>query len=282
MGKLQKLRAIAQWFAEHKRVRVLGVGAEGIVYELRGVTTGRSYAMKQIRIDNDRAFTAAIAEAKLQRNITTTINNPNILHIEKVFHVGDKMYLVFPLCSGGELFKTLASKGNYDEYDAAVIMKDLISALRALHEHNILHLDIKPENILFESDAPDAKIKLTDFGLSKIFSNAEGSDSAPQECPSAEEQVLPTPQPEVGQHLHPHLQQQSGAGAPVANMRTNAERQTAFQSTYQTKLRERLMRVILSLGGGGGSPTSSVEDAASAAACAAAWPFYHCHCYHYP
>ena len=49
-------------------------------------------------------------------------------------------------------------------------MKDLISALNELHRHDILHLDIKPENIIFESDAEDARIKLTDFGLSKVSS----------------------------------------------------------------------------------------------------------------
>lgn len=48
-------------------------------------------------------------------------------------------------------------------------MKDLISALHELHRHDILHLDIKPENIIFDSDAEDARIKLTDFGLSKVI-----------------------------------------------------------------------------------------------------------------
>ena len=45
----------------------------------------------------------------------------------------------------------------------------------ALHERDILHLDIKPENILFETDADDSRIKITDFGLSKLFSH-DGDD----------------------------------------------------------------------------------------------------------
>ncbi len=69
---------------------------------------------------------------------------------------------------GGELYEHVIRKGHFTEYDAAVLMKDLVSALHELHQHDILHLDIKPENILFDSDAPDARIKITDFGLSKV------------------------------------------------------------------------------------------------------------------
>ena len=89
--------------------------------------------------------------------------------------MGNKFYLVFPLCTGGELYEHVIRKGHFTEYDAAVLMRDLISALHELHQHDILHLDIKPENILFESDAPDARIKITDFGLSKVGVGLTGS-----------------------------------------------------------------------------------------------------------
>jgi serine/threonine protein kinase len=85
-----------------------------------------------------------------------------------LLQVGNKFYLVFPLCTGGELYEHVIRKGHFTEYDAAVLMRDLVSALHELHQHDILHLDIKPENILFESDAPDARVKITDFGLSKV------------------------------------------------------------------------------------------------------------------
>ncbi len=96
---------------------------------------------------------------------------------EKVFQVGSKFYLVFPLCTGGELYEHIIRKGHFTEHDAAVITRDLISGLQALHDHDILHLDIKPENLLFDSMGEDAKIKITDFGLSKLFtSDKDGKD----------------------------------------------------------------------------------------------------------
>jgi len=106
------------------------------------------------------------------------ISHPNVMHIEKVFQVGSKFYLVFPLCTGGELYEHVIRRGHFTEEDAATLTRDLISGLHALHERDILHLDIKPENILFESMEENARIKITDFGLSRVFSaNSDGENS---------------------------------------------------------------------------------------------------------
>ena len=83
--------------------------------------------------------------------------------------MGDTFYMLFPLCSGGELYEAVIKRGHFTEFDAACLIRDLISAISELHKRDILHLDIKPENILFESEAADARIKLTDFGLAKNY-----------------------------------------------------------------------------------------------------------------
>ena len=126
------------------------------------------------------------------------------MHIEKVFQVGNKFYLVFPLCTGGgiiyimpsecpfschlnnniymiffvELYEHVIRRGHFSEDDAATLMRDLIGGLYALHQRNILHLDIKPENILFENMSDTARIKITDFGLSKVFAQVHTSTCA--------------------------------------------------------------------------------------------------------
>jgi serine/threonine protein kinase len=97
-------------------------------------------------------MTMAISEAEMLKDIMEHISHPNIMHIDKVFQVGSKFYLVFPLCVGGELYEHIIRRGHFTEHDAAVLTKDLISGIHALHERNILHLDIKPENLLFETD----------------------------------------------------------------------------------------------------------------------------------
>ena len=133
--------------------------------------TGQRHAVKEVNIENEKQMKMAITEAKLLMSVTKNVTHPCIMQIEKVFQVVDKFYLVFPLCTGGELYEAVVRRGHFTERKASRIVHDLVSALHALHEHNILHLDIKPENILFESDQPNARIKLTDFGLSKVFTN---------------------------------------------------------------------------------------------------------------
>jgi serine/threonine protein kinase len=156
---------------DFEKVKVLGVGGTGIVYELLHKSNGQRFAMKEMEIKNKAQMQMAISEAEMLKDIMENVSHPNVMHIEKVFQVGSKFYLVFPLCTGGELYEHIIRRGHFTERDAAIITRDLISGLFALHSHDILHLDIKPENLLFDTMGEDAKIKITDFGLSKLFND---------------------------------------------------------------------------------------------------------------
>ena len=87
------------------------------------------------------------------------------------------------MCTGGELYEHIIRRGYFTETDAAILTRDLVSGINSLHQEDILHLDIKPENILFESQKDSARIKITDFGLSRVLgsSQAESRDTMPTE-----------------------------------------------------------------------------------------------------
>ena len=70
--------------------------------------------------------------------------------------------------TGGELFDRIVTLGKYSEEDARYFAFKLLNAVLYLHDRNICHRDLKPENILLASRDPDADLKITDFGLSKI------------------------------------------------------------------------------------------------------------------
>lgn len=183
LTRLNHVIAIVRWLDDYEKVRVLGVGGTGIVYELLHKANGRKFAMKEMEIKNKSQMQMALREAEILKDIMEKISHPNIMHIEKVFQVGSKFYMVFPLCTGGELYEHIIRRGYFTETDAAILTRDLVSGINSLHQEDILHLDIKPENILFESQKDSARIKITDFGLSRVLgsSQAESRDTMPTE-----------------------------------------------------------------------------------------------------
>jgi calcium-dependent protein kinase len=58
-------------------------------------------------------------------------------------------YIISELCTGGELFYRILKKKRYSEFEAANVMKQLLSSLTYLHSQNIVHRDLKPENLLY-------------------------------------------------------------------------------------------------------------------------------------
>lgn len=197
LDRLSRVHAIICWLDDYEKIRVLGTGGSGIVYELKHKVDQKSYAMKEMDLQNSFQVSRAVAEVEILMNITQSISHPNIMRIERVFQVGDKFYMVFPLCTGGELYEAIIKRKHFTEYDAACIMRDLIGALATLHDHNILHLDIKPENILYTSDGPDAKILLTDFGLSRVLDPDDQDEDfnqiiSPTASPRPKSEVNPT------------------------------------------------------------------------------------------
>ncbi|RLV99604.1 hypothetical protein DV515_00009782 [Chloebia gouldiae] len=70
--------------------------------------------------------------------------------------------------SGGELFDRIVEKGFYTERDASALIRQILDAVKYLHDMGIVHRDLKPENLLYYSMDEDSKIMISDFGLSKI------------------------------------------------------------------------------------------------------------------
>ena len=79
------------------------------------------------------------------------------------------IYLVMEKCVGGELFDRVLKKEFFSEKEAARIFKQILMALNYCHNSGVCHWDLKPENIIFDTEEDDSDIKIIDFGLSKIF-----------------------------------------------------------------------------------------------------------------
>jgi len=103
-------------------------------------------------------------------DILLQVDHPNIIKLLDLFNCDKYLYLVMELVTGGELFDRIVEREQYSERDAKEVMKQLFSSIDYIHSKGIVHRDLKPENLLLEDDDNDTKIKMTDFGLSKIYS----------------------------------------------------------------------------------------------------------------
>jgi calcium/calmodulin-dependent protein kinase I len=174
--KVTKALDIAKWLQHYKIGKVLGEGANGVVRICSDTRSGTEFAIKEVQIKSPRHRQRAAEEVEMLREVSDMVNHPNLVKIFKVFEEDVKMSMVLQKLDC-ELYERIVDKGVYTELDAAKVMRELISGLDALHQHNILHLDIKPENVLYESTAEDSPIRITDFGLSRVWQTQQQDGS---------------------------------------------------------------------------------------------------------
>ena len=112
---------------------------------------------------------------KKEAAILLKLEHPNIVNVSEVFEENNTAYMVMEYVDGKNL-KDLIGKGNrYNLEDALKIIKQVGSALHYIHSHNIIHLDIKPANILIDENG---NAKLIDFGIAKQYSDANPETQA--------------------------------------------------------------------------------------------------------
>lgn len=107
-----------------------------------------------------------------EAKIIKALNHENIVKFFENYDDYKKVYYVFELVEGGDLLEHVLSKGRLAEAEARRIFKQLIRVMGYLHRNNILHRDMKPENILIKLDHQSDEvnqIKLIDFGFATFF-----------------------------------------------------------------------------------------------------------------
>uniref|UniRef100_A0A4Y0BHA3 Protein kinase domain-containing protein n=1 Tax=Anopheles funestus TaxID=62324 RepID=A0A4Y0BHA3_ANOFN len=143
----------------------LGRGKFGVVYKCKEKSTGVRLAAKFIQIvkKGDR------------RNIEREVHMMNVLHHAKIAQLYaayeyDRTFCVMmELVEGGELFdRVLDEKFILTEKACAIFMRQICDAVAYIHGNNIIHLDMKPENILCLTESGN-RIKIIDFGLAREY-----------------------------------------------------------------------------------------------------------------
>ncbi|KAJ5134381.1 hypothetical protein N7448_000597 [Penicillium atrosanguineum] len=177
--------------------RELGSGAYGRVQMAYQIATGQQIACKIVDIKSSKAkcelelqqelkhtklgpsaqraalYRLKSIDEKLERyyreaQLLETLSHPNIISFETAIHSPNTIYIFSELVTAGDLVSFLRYRGGtLKEREAAFITRQVLLAIEYLHDRDIVHRDIKPDNILITSLGQCGRIVLTDFGCAR-------------------------------------------------------------------------------------------------------------------
>lgn len=128
------------------------------VYIAQEQSSGKNFALKAIKYPNNKQRVSN--EIAVMKKLKSS---HNMLRLYKVFKDNKKLFFVYELANNGDLYDYVQQKGPIAEEELMIILYDLLITLRQAHDLDIIHMDIKPENVLINDD----KYCLCDWGLSK-------------------------------------------------------------------------------------------------------------------
>ncbi|XP_077862134.1 twitchin-like [Saccoglossus kowalevskii] len=139
----------------------LGRGDFGVVYRAVERSTQRNFAAKFIDCKSPIEKAAIKAEIKMMNSL----QYPKLLQLHDAYDSGDQLVMVLEFLSGGDVFdRVLDSNYVLTEQEVALYAKQIVEGLNFMHSKSIMYLDLKPENVLYESKK-GSNVKLIDFGM---------------------------------------------------------------------------------------------------------------------
>ncbi len=155
----------------------VGTGGMADVYKARDQRLNRYVAIKILKQEysGDVKF---VSKFRGEAQSVAGLSHPNVVNVYDVGEDDDLYYIVMELVEGITLKKFIEKKGRLDVNEAVGIGVQIAQGMQAAHDNNIIHRDIKPQNIIISKEG---KVKVTDFGIAKaatsntITSNAMGS-----------------------------------------------------------------------------------------------------------
>lgn len=147
----------------------IGSGVYGKVYRAINNTDKKEYAIKVIPInkfkENKKLEECTVNEINILSNIEA---HANIIKYYDMLKTSNNFYFIYEYCNGGTLEGLLSKQGKLSEENTLLIFKQLLEAFQVLNKYNIMHRDMKPDNIFFHNGV----IKLGDFGFCKNLNSA--------------------------------------------------------------------------------------------------------------
>ncbi|XP_045564552.1 serine/threonine-protein kinase ULK3 isoform X2 [Salmo salar] len=143
----------------------LGSGTYATVY--KAYRKGDNREVVAVKVVGKKSLNKVSMENLLTEiEILKTVRHPHIVQLKDFQWDSENIYLILEWCSGGDLSRFIHSRRLLPERVARLFLQQIACALQFLHNHNISHLDLKPQNILLNGSV----LKLADFGFASYMS----------------------------------------------------------------------------------------------------------------
>uniref|UniRef100_A0ACD5TJH3 Uncharacterized protein n=1 Tax=Avena sativa TaxID=4498 RepID=A0ACD5TJH3_AVESA len=151
---------------------MIGKGAFGEVRVCREKTSGNVYAMKKLR-KSEMLRRGQVEHVRAERNLLAEVDHHCIVKLYCSFQDSEFLYLIMEYLPGGDMMTLLMRKDTLTEEEARFYVGETVLAIEAIHKHNYIHRDIKPDNLLLDRHG---HLRLSDFGLCKPLDYAAFPD----------------------------------------------------------------------------------------------------------
>lgn len=143
----------------YSRTEIIGQGKFGVVYKGLNRHTKKVVAIKVLELDTK--YDEVVDVQQEIQFLSDLKQAPNVTHYYGLFLVGTKLWIIMDYCAGGSI-RTLLKAGVFEERYIAIVVREVLLALLAVHKLGVIHRDIKAANILITNEG---NVQLCDFGV---------------------------------------------------------------------------------------------------------------------
>ena len=152
----------------YKYGRLIGQGAFGKVNLGLNILTGRIVAVKSFDKNNSELTGDNMKKILYETDLMKKLNHPNITKILEMFEDEKYFMIIMEYINGGNLFSFVKKRRKLSEKTAKFLFRQIIQGIKYIHEQNIVHRDIKLENLLIDLNN---NVKICDFGIGRKIKN---------------------------------------------------------------------------------------------------------------
>jgi len=168
--KLGRVFIQCDFHTKFNTIKMIGKGSFARVYLIENKKTKQQFAVKAFSKEYLLSQPKGKESLMNEIEVMQKLKHPYIMSLEEIHESRNSIYLVVELLEGGELLHYISSKENLSTADYFQVMKCILEALSYMSDKNIMHRDLKPDNMILKerNKLNQCTLKIVDFGLSTV------------------------------------------------------------------------------------------------------------------